>query len=61
LKAKATLFVSTQAPYLPVGGVLSGTDVHGRPQHEEVAFSRFGEHVRVTVPAGAVSVSSLTD
>jgi hypothetical protein len=60
LKAKATLFVSTQAPYLPVGGVLSGIDVHGRSQHEEVAFTRFGVRVRVAVPAGAVSVSSLS-
>ena len=59
LNAKATLFVSTEAPYLPVGGVLSGADVHGRPVHEEVAFTGFGEHVRVAVPPGAVAVASL--
>lgn len=60
LHATATLFVSSWAPYRPVGGVLTGTDVHGRPQHDDVAFTRWGERVKVAVPAGAVPMKSLT-
>jgi hypothetical protein len=60
LNARATLFVSTRAPYLPVGGTLTGTDVHGRKQSEVVAFTNWGEQARPAVPTGAVAVASLT-
>ena len=59
LRARATLYVSTTAPYLPVGGTLTGTDVHGRTQSEVVAFTAWGVKARPPVPAGAVPVSSL--
>ena len=45
LPAVATLFVSVQAPNLPVGGVVSGNDIHGRRQSEEVVFTKWGEHL----------------
>jgi hypothetical protein len=60
LNARATLFVSMRPPYLPVGGSLTGTDVHGRRQSEVVAFTDWGEEARPAVPAGAVSVASVT-
>jgi hypothetical protein len=60
LQAKATMFVSNRAPYLPVGATLTGTDVHGRKQSEEVAFSDWGGQARPKAPTGAVSVASLT-
>jgi hypothetical protein len=60
LPAVATLFISLRAPYLPVGGVVSGNDVNGRRQSEEVVFTRWGEHVHSTAPEGAVSLASLT-
>jgi hypothetical protein len=60
LKAVATLFVSTRAPYLPVGGAVSGTDVNGRRQSEEVVFTKWGEKLHVSAPAGAVTLASLT-
>jgi hypothetical protein len=60
LNAKATLYVSTRSPYLPVGGSLTGTDVHGRPQSEVVAITDWGEQARPAVPPGVVAVSSLT-
>jgi hypothetical protein len=59
LNARATLFVSTSAPYRPVGGVITGTDVHGRLQSDEVAFTRWGARIRPIAPSGAVSVASL--
>jgi hypothetical protein len=59
LPAVATLFVSLSAPYLPVGGAVSGTDVHGRKQSEEVAFTRWGEKVHLSAPADTVSLASL--
>jgi hypothetical protein len=60
LRAVATLFVSTRAPYLPVGGAISGTDVHGRRQKEEVIFTKWGEQPHLSAPQGAVSLASLT-
>jgi hypothetical protein len=60
VRARATLYVSTTAPYLPVGGTLTGTDVHGRTQTEVVVFTLWGVQARPPVPAGAVPVSSLT-
>ena len=60
LDAKATLYVSTRSPYLPVGGSLTGTDVHGRQQSEVVAFTHWGRQARPSVPSGAVAVASLT-
>lgn len=59
LPAVATLFVSLRAPYLPVGGAVSGTDVHGRKQSEEVAFTRWGEKVHLNAPTDTVSLASL--
>jgi hypothetical protein len=60
LPVVATLFVSTSSPYLPVGGALSGKDVHGRLQKDEVVFTKWGETVHVSAPGGAVSLASLT-
>jgi hypothetical protein len=60
LPAVASLFVSVQAPNLPVGGVVSGNDIHGRRQSEEVAFTKWGEQLRLGAPPGAVSLASLT-
>lgn len=60
LNARVTLFVSTTAPYLPVGATLTGTDVHGRRQSEVVAFTAWGEQARPVVPSGAVPVASVS-
>lgn len=60
LPAVATLFVSVQAPNLPVGGAISGNDIHGRRQSEEVVFTKWGEQLRLSAPPGAVSLASLT-
>jgi len=60
LPAVATLFVSLRAPYLPVGGVVSGNDIHGRRQSEEVVFTKWGEQPHLSAPPGAVSLASLT-
>lgn len=59
LNAQATLFVSDQPPYRPVGGLLTGKDVHGRSQTDEVAFTRWGEVIRLGTPSGAVSVATI--
>ena len=59
LQAVATLFVSVRSPNVPVGAVVSGTDVHGRKVREEVAFTRWGEDVHVITPTGTVPLASL--
>jgi len=54
----AAFFVSSTAPYLPVGGSL--VVIHGKSQLREVAvFTDWGKPVPATVPAGAVAYSSL--
>lgn len=59
LPAVATLFVALRAPYLPVGGVVSGTDVHGRKQREEVVFTKWDEQLHLSPPPDTVSLASL--
>lgn len=59
LPAVATLFVSLRPPYLPVGGAVSGTDVHGRKQSEEVVFTGWGEKVHLSAPPDTISLASL--
>ncbi len=54
----ATLYVSTNAPFVPVGGTLSGTGAQ-KNEGEAVAFSAWGEAVHPSVPPGAVAYSSL--
>jgi len=55
----ATLFVSTTAPFVPVGGTLTGTGAQ-KSQGEEVGFTAWGETVRPPVPAGAVAYSTIS-
>ena len=57
-QAIATLYVSTTAPYVPVGGSLVGTGAQ-KSQSEVVAFTAWGEKVRPQVPASATAYSSL--
>ena len=59
LPAVATLFVAIRAPHLPVGGVVSGTDVHGRKQREEVVFTKWDEHLHLNAPADTVNIASV--
>lgn len=54
----ATLYVSTSAPYVPVGGSLVGTGAQNGDS-EVVAFTAWGERVRPTVPTGATPYSSI--
>jgi len=54
----ATLYVSTSAPFVPVGGTLSGTGSH-KNEGEVVAFTAWGEQVHPIVPTDAVAYSSL--
>jgi hypothetical protein len=56
--ATATLYVSTSAPYVPVGGSLVGTGSQ-KGDSEVVAFTAWGERVRPTPPASATPYSSL--
>lgn len=57
-QATATLYVSTTAPYVPVGGSLIGTGSQ-KSESEVVAFTAWGEKVRPQVPTGAIPFSSL--
>jgi hypothetical protein len=59
MNSRATLFVSTRAPYLPVGGTLTGIDVHGRRQSDQVAFTRWGERIHPARPSKVVTAASL--
>ncbi|MGO9344412.1 MAG: hypothetical protein ACLP6E_18145 [Acidimicrobiales bacterium] len=54
----ATLYVSTTAPFVPVGGTLSGTGAH-KNEAEVVAFTAWGERIHAIVPPDAVAYSSL--
>jgi hypothetical protein len=58
VNTSATLFVSTRAPYLPVGGTITGTDVNGRRQSDQVAFTHWGERIQPAVPSGVVTDAS---
>jgi hypothetical protein len=57
--ATATLYISTTAPYVPVGGslVATGSD---KSESEEVAFTAFGESVKPVAPTGAISYAAIT-
>lgn len=57
-QAIATLYVSTAAPYVPVGGSLVGTGAQ-KNESEVVAFTAWGEKVRPQVPASSTAYSSL--
>jgi hypothetical protein len=54
----ATLYVSTAAPFRPIGGTLRGTGTE-KNEVEVVAFTKWGERVPAIVPQGAVAYSSL--
>ena len=56
--ATATLYVSTTAPYVPVGGSLVGTGAQ-KGDSEVVAFTAWGERVRPPAPTTATPYSSL--
>jgi hypothetical protein len=58
-----TLFVSTTAPYLPLGGTLVVTSTarnHKVLERQASLYGRWNEPVRVTVPANATPITSLT-
>ena len=57
-KAIATLYVSTSAPYVPVGGSLVGTG-SDKSQSEVVAFTAWGEKVKPQTPSGATPYATL--
>jgi hypothetical protein len=57
--AIATLYVSTDAPYVPVGGSLVGTGAQ-KGDSEVVAFTAWGERVRPTAPTSSTSYSSIS-
>lgn len=58
---KVTLFVSTTAPYLPVGGTVVVTDASGAIQEQDaVLFGRWGEKVHAVAPKGAAPLATLT-
>ncbi len=57
-QANATLYVSTTAPFVPVGGTLNGTGAQST-ETDAVAFTAWGETVRPSVPAGVVPYSLL--
>ena len=57
-QATATLYVSTTAPYVPVGGSLVGTG-STTSNTEVVAFTAWGEKVQPEVPAGSTPYSTL--
>jgi hypothetical protein len=54
----ATLYVSTTAPFVPVGGTLTGTGAQ-KSEGEEVAFTAWGEQVHPSVPSGSLAYSSI--
>jgi len=56
--AIATLYVSTTAPFVPVGGALVGTGAD-KSESEEAAFTAWGESIRPQVPSNPVPYSSL--
>lgn len=58
---KVTLFVSTTAPYLPVGATLVVTSGNDTVVEQDAAlFGRWGEAVHAKAPSGALPLSSLT-
>lgn len=57
-QAVATMYVSTTAPFVPVGASLAGTGAQ-KSESEVVAFTAWGETVHPAVPAGAIAYSSL--
>lgn len=58
-KGIATLYVSTTAPYVPVGGSLTGT-ASENGENEVVAFTAWGESISYTAPSTSVAFSSLS-
>lgn len=61
--AVVTLFVSTTAPYLPLGGTLVVTNTdrnHTVVERQASLYGKWNESVRVEVPKNATPVSSLT-
>lgn len=56
--AVATIYVSTTAPFVPVGASLTGTGSKSS-DNEVVAFAAWGETVHPSLPTGAVAYSSL--
>jgi hypothetical protein len=56
--AVATLYVSTTAPFVPVGGTLNGTGAQSN-ESDAVAFTAWGEAVHTSVPAGSLPYSLL--
>jgi hypothetical protein len=56
--ATATLYVSTSAPFVPVGGSLVGTGAQ-KGDSEVVAFTAWGERVHPQAPTSATPYSSL--
>ncbi len=57
-KGVATLYVSTTAPFVPIGGVLTGTGSTGS-DNEEVAFTSWGESIDFKAPSDSVAYSSI--
>jgi hypothetical protein len=57
-KGAATLYVSTAAPFVPIGGVLTGTGSTSS-DNEEVAFTSWGEPIDFKAPSDSVAYSSI--
>ena len=57
-QAVATVYVSTTAPFVPVGASLAGTGAQ-KNETEVVAFTAWGEAVHPVVPTGAIAYSTL--
>jgi len=59
--AKLTMFVSTTAPYLPLGATLNVTDGSGKTVEQVAAvFGRYNAKVAPKAPTDAVPITSLT-
>jgi hypothetical protein len=58
-KATATLYVSTTAPFVPIGGILTSTGSTSS-NDEDVAFTSWGESIDYKAPSGSVAFSSIS-
>jgi hypothetical protein len=58
--ATATLFVSTTAPFLPLGATIVFKNAEGKVlQRVASLYGKWNQHVAAVVPAGAVSITTL--
>jgi hypothetical protein len=57
-KGIATLYVSTTAPYVPIGGILTGIGSTSS-DNEEAAFTSWGETIDYSAPSSSVAFSSI--